>query len=77
MHRRIITETIPKLKLVQSTPRYIGNFEATLYKRCNWESIKDDKEANKVIEIMENAVTLEVPNKVDYESGDTWGDIYD
>ena len=39
-------------------------------------SIKDDKQANKVIEIMENAVTLEVPNKVDYESGDTWGDIY-
>ena len=40
-------------------------------------SIKDDKQANKVIEIMENAVTLEVPNKVDYEHGDTWGDIYD
>ena len=40
-------------------------------------SIKDDKEANKVIEIMENAVTLEVPNKVDYEQGETWGDIYD
>jgi DNA polymerase I-like protein with 3'-5' exonuclease and polymerase domains len=40
-------------------------------------SIKDDKQANKVIEIMENAVTLEVPNKVDYEQGDTWGDIYD
>ncbi len=31
----------------------------------------------KIIEIMENAVTLEVPNKVDYESGDNWGDIYD
>ena len=40
-------------------------------------SIKADKQANKVIEIMENAVTLEVPNKVDYEHGDTWGDIYD
>jgi len=40
-------------------------------------SIKDDKQANKIIEIMENAVTLEVPNKVDYEHGDTWGDIYD
>jgi len=26
---------------------------------------------------MENAVTLAVPNKVDYESGNTWGDIYD
>ena len=27
--------------------------------------------------IMENAVSLEVPNKVDYETGKTWGDIYD
>ena len=26
--------------------------------------------------IMENAVSLAVPNKVDYESGKTWGDIY-
>ena len=26
--------------------------------------------------IMENAVKLAVPNKVDYESGKTWGDIY-
>jgi DNA polymerase I-like protein with 3'-5' exonuclease and polymerase domains len=25
---------------------------------------------------MENAVTLAVPNKVDYESGNSWGDIY-
>ena len=27
--------------------------------------------------IMENAVKLKIPNKVDYESGDNWGDIYD
>ena len=39
-------------------------------------SVKDDNEAKKIIDIMENAVTLAVPNKVDYESGDTWGDIY-
>jgi len=26
---------------------------------------------------MEEAVTLEVPNKVDYEVGKNWGDIYD
>ena len=26
-------------------------------------------------EIMENAVDLEVPNKVDYESGPNWGTI--
>jgi len=38
-------------------------------------SIKSEEEAKKIIEIMENAVTLAVPNKVDYESGDTWGDI--
>ena len=39
-------------------------------------SIIDDNQAKKIIDIMENAVTLAVPNKVDYESGDTWGDIY-
>ena len=38
-------------------------------------SVKDDKEAKKIIEIMESAVDLEVPNKVDYESGKNWGDI--
>ena len=40
-------------------------------------SIRDDNEAKKIVEIMENAVTLEVPNKVDYEYGSNWGDIYD
>lgn len=40
-------------------------------------SVKDDHQAKKIVEIMENAVTLEIPNKVDYESGETWGDIYD
>jgi DNA polymerase I-like protein with 3'-5' exonuclease and polymerase domains len=39
-------------------------------------SIKDDTEAKKVIEIMQDAVKLEVPNKVDYEFGNNWGDIY-
>ena len=36
-------------------------------------SVKDN--ANKIKEIMENAVSLEVPNKVDYESGPNWGII--
>ena len=38
-------------------------------------SIKDDKQAIHVLEIMESAVDLEVPNKVDYESGTNWGNI--
>jgi len=39
-------------------------------------SVESDKQKNKIIEIMENAVKLAVPNKVDYESGETWGDIF-
>ena len=39
-------------------------------------SVESKKQADKIIEIMENAVKLAVPNKVDYESGKTWGDIY-
>jgi DNA polymerase-1 len=39
-------------------------------------SVESPEHANKIIEIMENAVKLEVPNKVDYESGENWGDIY-
>jgi len=38
-------------------------------------SVASEEQAKKIIEIMENAVTLAVPNKVDYESGQTWGDI--
>ena len=40
-------------------------------------SVESDNQAKKIIEIMENAVKLKIPNKVDYESGDSWGDIYD
>ena len=40
-------------------------------------SVESKEHADKIIEIMENAVKLEVPNKVDYESGENWGDIYD
>ena len=38
-------------------------------------SVESPEQAQKIIEIMENAVKLEVPNKVDYESGDNWGNI--
>jgi DNA polymerase I-like protein with 3'-5' exonuclease and polymerase domains len=37
--------------------------------------ISVNNNANKIIEIMENAVKLEVPNKVDYEYGPNWGKI--
>ena len=40
-------------------------------------SVESDTKAKQIIEIMETAVDLEVPNKVDYESGKTWGNIYD
>ena len=38
-------------------------------------SVESSEHANKIVEIMENAVNLEVPNKVDYESGPNWGQI--
>jgi len=39
-------------------------------------SVESDKQAKQIIEIMESAVDLEIPNKVDYESGKNWGDIH-
>jgi DNA polymerase I-like protein with 3'-5' exonuclease and polymerase domains len=38
-------------------------------------SIESDSKAKKIKDVMENAVDLEVPNKVDYESGPNWGKI--
>jgi DNA polymerase I-like protein with 3'-5' exonuclease and polymerase domains len=38
-------------------------------------SIPDKVIADKVKDIMENAVDLKIPNKVDYESGPNWGSI--
>ena len=38
-------------------------------------SVEDDKKAEQIKQIMESAVELEIPNKVDYESGINWGDI--
>jgi DNA polymerase I-like protein with 3'-5' exonuclease and polymerase domains len=38
-------------------------------------SVVSDKQAEDIIEIMESAVELKVPNKVDYEKGNSWGDI--
>jgi len=38
-------------------------------------SVINELEAAKIKDIMENAVDLEVPNKVDYESGPNWGEI--
>jgi len=39
-------------------------------------SVESEEQAKKIIEIMENAVTLAIPNKVDYEYGNTWGEIH-
>jgi len=38
-------------------------------------SVSGPEKAEKIIDIMEQAVKLQVPNKVDYEKGDSWGDI--
>ena len=39
-------------------------------------SVEDENHAKKIVEVMESAVELEVPNKVDYEYGDNWGEIH-
>jgi DNA polymerase I-like protein with 3'-5' exonuclease and polymerase domains len=38
-------------------------------------SVKDKQQAETIKNVMEDAVSLEVPNKVDYESGPNWGTI--
>ena len=38
-------------------------------------SVESPERAKHIKEIMESAVELEIPNKVDYESGKNWGDI--
>ena len=38
-------------------------------------SVTNDLEAAKIKDIMENAVDLKIPNKVDYEAGPNWGSI--
>ena len=38
-------------------------------------SIESPEQADKVIKIMEEAIPLEIPNKVDYENGENWGSI--
>ena len=38
-------------------------------------SVQNKDEVKKIKEIMESTVSLEVPNKVDYEEGDNWGTI--
>jgi DNA polymerase I-like protein with 3'-5' exonuclease and polymerase domains len=38
-------------------------------------SVSGPEESERIIRIMEEAVQLQVPNKVDYEKGESWGDI--
>ena len=39
-------------------------------------SVENTKQKDTIKKIMENVVELEIPNKVDYECGDNWGEIY-
>ena len=38
-------------------------------------SVEHSEQAKQIVEIMESAIKLEIPNKVDYECGNNWGDI--
>ena len=38
-------------------------------------SVSGPEESERIIRIMEEAVQLQVPNKVDYEKGEDWGNI--
>jgi DNA polymerase I-like protein with 3'-5' exonuclease and polymerase domains len=38
-------------------------------------SVASIQDSEKIIRIMEEAVQLQIPNKVDFEEGDNWGDI--
>jgi len=38
-------------------------------------SVENEKQSNKIIEIMKDAIPLDIPNKVDYEPGPDWGSI--
>jgi DNA polymerase I-like protein with 3'-5' exonuclease and polymerase domains len=38
-------------------------------------SVESNEHAKQIVEIMESSIKLEIPNKVDYESGDNWGAI--
>ena len=39
-------------------------------------SVASIQHAEKIIKVMEEAIELQVPNKVDYEQGENWGDIH-
>ena len=39
-------------------------------------SVENDKQAKHIVEGMESAVELAIPNKVDYEAGNNWGEIH-
>ena len=38
-------------------------------------SVEHSEQAKQIVEIMESAIKLEIPNKVDYECGNSWGSI--
>ena len=56
----------------------LGEFDSEKKAKLSAELLAKEKElekAEEIIEIMESAVELKVPNKVDYEQGKNWGDI--
>jgi len=55
-----------------SNNRYFIEFS---YDGSSYHGLQKQLNAITVQEIMENAVSLEVPNKVDYECGPNWGNI--
>ena len=54
----------------------VGTFTGVKYIVNLTDTINGNRaEIEKIIEIMEAAVELKVPNKVDYEHGKNWGEI--
>ena len=39
-------------------------------------SVENDNQAKHIVQVMESAVELAIPNKVDYEAGNNWGEIH-
>ena len=69
-------------KLISNYCGKIVSIDDFLYKKHYSDILINSKpdffnlHSNKIKKIMETVVELEIPNKVDYECGDNWGEIY-